>query len=110
MAETAITPQTVAVTGTSVTFEAANVDGNKIDMTSAPKILHVKNTNGATRTVTLVTPGTVGGLAIANRDVVVAATTGDTEIKLDRVVKNEDGFCHVTYSAVTGVTVAAKNA
>lgn len=110
MAETAITPQNVAVTGTTITFESANVDGNSIDMSSGPKILHAKNTNAATRTITLVTSGTVGGLAIADRTVVIPATTGDKEIRLDNVVKGSDGICHITYDAVTGLTVAVKNA
>ena len=37
MAETAITPQNIDVTGTAITFEAANAAGNKIDMTTGPK-------------------------------------------------------------------------
>lgn len=110
MAETAITPQDIAVTGTAVTFEAANAAGNSIDMSSGPKILHAKNTNASTRTITLVTAGTVGGLAIADRTVVIAATTGDKEIRLDNVLKGTDGVAHITYDAVTNLTVAVKNA
>jgi hypothetical protein len=108
MAETAITAQQIAVTGTTATFEAANVDGNKIDMRSGIRVLHVKNANAATRTVTLVTSGTVAGLAIADRAVVIPALTGDVLMRLDDVLVGTDGFAHVTYSAVTDVTVAVK--
>lgn len=110
MAETLITPQSPVVTGTAPTYEGANVDGNRVDMKTYPRLwLHVKNTNGATRTLTLVTPGTVGGQNIVDRSITIPATTGDLFIPLDRAVKGTDGICHMTWSAVAGVTVAALN-
>lgn len=109
MARTAITPQTPTVAGAAVTYEPANVDGNSVDLATGPKLLHVKNGSGASITVTLPTPGTVAGLAIADRTVAVPAG-GERLIRLDRVVRQTNGTAHVDYSAVTTVTVAALNA
>lgn len=70
-------------------------------------ILIVKNTDASTKTVTLVTPETVDGdLAVADRAVVVAATTGFELIPVTSRYRDPvTGRASITYSAVTGVTV-----
>ena len=109
MARTAITPQNVTVDGAAVAYEPANALGNSVDLTTGPKLLHVKNGSGAAITVTLDTPGTVAGLQIGNRTVTVPATS-ERFIRLDRVLRRPDGTANVDYSAVTTVTVAVINA
>lgn len=106
MARTAITPQTVPVTGRAMAYEPANVDGNKIAGAKTRRDLTVKNGSGGSINVTLSTPGTVGGLAIADRVIAVAAGA-ETRIRTDDpVLRQTDGSVHVDYSAVTTVTVA----
>lgn len=66
--------------------------------------LEVNNGSGASVTVTLATPGTVEGLAIADRAVVIPA--GERwKIPVPRLFAKADGQCDVTYSSATTVTV-----
>jgi hypothetical protein len=72
--------------------------------------LHCFNTNAATRTITITTPPTYRGLAIADPGPTIAATTGQlilgpfpAEVYADPTT----GLCTVTPSATAGVTYAA---
>jgi hypothetical protein len=73
------------------------------------EILHFKKTGANICTVTIQTPGTVDGLAVAERTVSVPATTGDVMIGPFPVEQYNDtpttlaGF---TLSEVTGLSVA----
>ncbi len=81
MARTVLTVQDVVRTGLDVTYAAGDqANGHSFDNTGHNVFLHVKNTNGATRDVTITTPNTVDGLAIGDLVVTVPATTGDTMI------------------------------
>jgi hypothetical protein len=111
---TALTVVTVPVTGMDLTaaLDAPDAAGNTIDgaqVANGTVSLRVKNTNGATRDVTIVDPGlTPLGLANPDRTVTVAATTGDVLIPVPQACINPgSGVVDVTYSAVTGVTVKA---
>lgn len=103
---TAITAQQVTSAGLAPAFEPANVDGNSYVLRQA-RALRVKNGSAAAVNVTLPTPGTVDGLAIADRVVAVPAGA-DMVIGLGRgdVHRQPDGTVHVDYSAVASVTVA----
>jgi len=69
--------------------------------------LEVKNTDAAPVTVTVVTPGNVDGLAVADFTFTVAATTGLTEV--GPFPSDEFGkTASITYSAVTALTIAVK--
>lgn len=101
-----LTPQTIGYAGTNPAYSAVNasdtfVPGNDV-------FLHVKNTNGATRDITIATTGTgVGGLAIADVVVTIAATTGDEMIgpfPYQHFADPSTGVATVTYSSATGVT------
>lgn len=66
--------------------------------------LEVNNGGGSSVTVTLVTPGTVEGLAVADRPVTIPA--GERwKIPVGRIYAKSDGQADITYSGVTSLTV-----
>jgi hypothetical protein len=73
-------------------------------------VLHFMKSGAGACTVTISTPGTVDGLAVADRTVTVAATTGDVVIgPFPPDTYNTPGlstFAGFTVSEVTGLTVA----
>jgi hypothetical protein len=99
-----LAPQQIPVTGITPTFAAASGGGDTI----APKddlVLAVTNGDGSSHTFTLVRPGTEFGQA--NPDVTVTVAAGDTGYaRVPVEFADTDGLVHVTYSAVTDVTVA----
>ncbi|WP_101791029.1 hypothetical protein [Nonomuraea indica] len=66
--------------------------------------LEVDNAGGSPITVTLATPGTVDGLAIADREESVPAGARG-KVLVSRTYAKADGQCDITYSGVTSVTV-----
>lgn len=116
MAETTITPQTCALAGLDVVLAAANADGSKFaNPTDERTFLLVENTNGATRNVVIETQATsvnvagYGAQALVDKTVTVPATTGKTLIGPFPPGQFNDasGDVHITFSAVSGVTIAA---
>lgn len=107
MARTALTVQDLAASGIVPSYAAANVDGNSIHG-DGKTFLHVKNA-GAQITVTVQTPATVSGLAVAEQVVIIPATTGDKMLGPfpANTYNQVDGDVYVDYSSVTTVTVAA---
>jgi hypothetical protein len=110
MPRTAITPQRITSAGLAPAYEPANVAGNSFRL-STGRFMHVKNGSGGSVTVTIPTPGTVDGLAIADRSVAVPAA-GERLIALGTAgtYKQAGGVAFVDYSAVTSVTVAVFDA
>lgn len=106
MPRTLITQQTITSTGLGPTYEAANVDGNSFHLVQG-RIFHVKNAGTAAITVTIPTPGTVDGLAVADRTISVPAA-GERLISLGSgaAYRQTGGVAHADYSSVTSVTVA----
>ncbi|MFI0900564.1 hypothetical protein [Streptomyces sp. NPDC020983] len=84
---------------------SAATSGGDDAPTGAGVLLVVKNADSGSHTVTLATPGTVNGLAIADRAVSVAA--GKTElIPLGADYRNPTtGRASITYDGVTSVSV-----
>lgn len=68
-------------------------------------VLHVKNGDSSPHTVTVATPGTVGGLAVADAQQTVPAD-GEVFIPMRSVYRQADGRAAITYDAVTAVKVA----
>lgn len=67
------------------------------------------NTNASTRTITLTTPATSRGLAVADPVNTIAATTGILvfgPLPADLYADPTTGFCTVTPSATAGVSYA----
>lgn len=94
----------VSVAGLAATYNAASAGGDKV---KPGVVLIVKNTNGATRTLTLVTPGTVYGQAIADQAITIPATTGERIVEIPKEgFTGADGLVPLAWSADTGVTFA----
>lgn len=105
----AITPialvgKAAVATGTFVTPDATN--GNKF-FANENTILHCKNTNAATRTVTIDVTREVEGQAVADDTFTIPANTGDVMYTGFSEIfrQNAAGEVWVTFSAVTDVTV-----
>jgi len=81
-------------------------NGNKFS-NDGRTLLRVKNASGAPITVTIETPNTVAGLAIADQTVSIPATTGDKLIGPFTTDFNQPGTqdVYVSYSGVTSLTV-----
>jgi len=103
----ALTTTTISVASGTLDLGAALVaatSGGDTTEVGPGKFLAILNSDASSKTVTLDTPGTVSGLAIAQGTYVVAA--GKTCIvPLANVFRGATGRASVTYSAVTSVTV-----
>lgn len=106
MARSTLNYQQIARTGLDPTLAAANVDGNQF-ANDGRMFLRVVNGSGAPINVTIQTPGTVEGLAIAER--VVSVTNGETRDIgpfAPNIYNQSDGMVYVDYAAVGSLTVA----
>lgn len=104
----ALTVTEVPVNGGLPDLAAAAVAATELGDTAPVgpgRFLAVMNGDAAPHTVTVVTPGTVSGLAIPDATLVVAA--GDTGLlPLAPLFRSTSGRATITYDAVTLVTVA----
>lgn len=102
-----LTTQEITRAGVQVTYAACDVAGDSFTP-SKDTFIHVKNTNAATRTVTIASTSTTIGLAVADPAVIVAATTGDNMIGPfpSEHFAQTDGLADITYSAVTNLSIA----
>jgi hypothetical protein len=107
MARTALTPITAAFTGANAPAVAANADGNMVPPSS---IVMVINGSGGSINVTISTPATVQGLAVAEQ--VTAVPAGESRFfgpfpaeVFAQVSGADAGQVYIDYSAVTTVTV-----
>lgn len=110
MARTALAVQQIVRSGLTPSYSAANVDGHSIQ-NGGSEFLHVK-TGGTACNVTIVTPGTVDGQAVADRVIAIGTTSERMIGPFPPDVYNQPGAAdvHVDFSAVTSVTVAALRA
>lgn len=102
-----LSAQQVTITGAAITLGAAAASD-----TVAPDdrlFLWYKNTNAATRDITVVVPGTQYGQARPDVVRTIAATTGEALIGplVSDLADPATGLITVTLSATAGVTVAA---
>lgn len=98
--------ETVAFTGTVPTYHAASGGGDKVAPTEGT-LLHVKNASGGSINLTIATPGTIRGLAIADQVVAVADGAVGKFIPLDPVYRDPaDGLASLSWSSPTSVTFA----
>lgn len=106
MAAGSITTQVVPNTGLTVTTTTPTATDGDTCQTGAGVFYLVNNTSGSSVTVTLTTPGTVDGLAIADRTVGAAATAVSLVPLTDLYRDPATGRALVTCSTTTGVKVA----
>lgn len=100
-----LTTQVVSDTGLEATYDTAAAGGDQC-ATGTGVLLHVKNADASSHTVTLASPQVHrGDLAVDNRDVIVPAGE-DRFIAVPDFYRGSDGLCSITYDAVTSVTVA----
>lgn len=101
-----ITTFTPTVAGTAPTFSAA-ASGDTAKCGTGYWLV-AKNTNVASRTVTIAVPGNLAtGDAYPDKVYTLAADTGEQWIPLLREYADPtDGEAHLTWSATTGVTRA----
>lgn len=95
----------VQLAGTSVPFSAASAGGDA-GQTGPAILLLVKNGDASAHTVTLTTPGTVNGLAIADRAVAVPAGSTVAVPLTNDYRDGSTGLASWSYDAVTSVSVA----
>lgn len=98
--------QQVAIAGLAPTLVAATVGGDQLP-TNDRGALMVKNGSGSSINVTVNVPGNTK-YGLANPDPVVAVAAGATELIgpfPSDLADPADGLVHITYSAVTTVTV-----
>lgn len=98
--------ETVDADGLVATYHAASAGGDKVSPGPGQGI-HVVNGNAAPTLVTLVTPGTVDGLAVADRVVTVANGTEAFISVPDTYRNSADGLADITWSVTATVTFAA---
>jgi len=105
---TTISVQPITLSGVTPVYSDAVAGGFQF-VNDGRTFLHVKNTNGAARYITVTTPATVDGLAVADVYVTVAATTGDEMIGPfpTGTFNNSGGYVYVSNSATADLTMAA---
>ena len=112
MSDVRITPQDGSKLGITPSYTGSLSASNTYQVrNTGHTILHFKETEATACTVTVQTPGTVGGLAIAENEVTVAASSGDVMIgPLSKgLFDDSDGDIEFTLSNIDGLTVAAVN-
>lgn len=103
---TALVVQQHVPAGLNPAFAAANADGHSIPVVGEGEYLEVKAGDTAVD-VTVVTPGSVSGLAIADRAINVPIG-GTRKIPLSsKAYRQDDGTVHVNFSQVVNVTCGA---
>lgn len=98
------TTQSIDTAGTAITLQAVTAADRFLpgDRT----FLWVKNGSGVSTTVTVTTPGTQDGLAIADRVITVVAGADKLISVPDTFYRSSDGLGDVTFSPITTITAA----
>lgn len=104
MPRTALQPQHPDFDGMIPTYAAANAAGHSFTARNA--FIHVKNGNAAATVITLPTPGTVEGLAVADRTITVAPGT-EVMFVPTAAVEDAAGAMNIDFSITASVTIAA---
>lgn len=106
MANIAVTTQYPTANGITPAYQAPNTTDTYQVQNDGKTVLHVKKTGANPCNVTIQTPGTVDGQAIADRVVTVPAASGDKIIgPLSREAYSDT--LNITFSEITGLTFAA---
>ncbi|MFI6485159.1 hypothetical protein ACIBH1_45125 [Nonomuraea sp. NPDC050663] len=105
MARTDLVPAATSRAGLAWTGTPAIADGHMF-ADNGKRLVRIKNAHTSAATVTIPTTGTVDGLPVDDREVVIPANTGDVTIgPFTSVYRQPNGKVHLDYSAPTGLTV-----
>jgi hypothetical protein len=117
MATNRLTPQQVVPGGLAAVYAVAGAGAGQLNVADTyyvnndgKTVFHFKKSGAGACTVTVDTPYTVDGLAIAQRTINVPATTGDVFCgPFPREIYNQPGTHDLkfTLSEITGLTCAA---
>jgi hypothetical protein len=109
MADVAINPQDITRASITPSYTGSLSVSDTYTVTNNGRVfLHFKKTGAGNCTVTITTPETVDGLAVADRTITVEATTGDRMVGLfPGLHYNTSGSIRFTCSDITGLSVAA---
>ena len=106
-ARTVLTVQSVTRSGTVPTYGAVDAVNGDEFTNDGRTFIHVKNGAGAPITVTISTPGTVDGLAVAERTVSVTNASEKMIGPFPPGTYNQaTGEVHLDYSSGTSITIA----
>jgi len=104
-----IATQTISRTGLEAAYSAAAAGGDDF-VNTGKEFIHIRNASVGDITVTIVTPATVDGLAVADRAVVVTAAEERFIGPFQTTYyNNSSGKVALTYSGVTTLTLAVLN-
>lgn len=109
MPRTALVPVQLSFNGVTPAFAAANATGHSIVNVNGTMWLEVKNAGAAVCNITIQTPATFKGVAVAEVAVVVPITSGDKIIgpfPAD-LFNQPGGVVYVDFDQVTSVTCVA---
>lgn len=108
MARTELTTERIDRAGLVATYTAAITDGHSVRW-GERVFVHIRNTDTASKTITVPTPQTISGLDVSEHTVEIAA--GDEAFIgpfLDRTTfEQDDGTVWIDYSDTTSVDIAA---
>lgn len=108
MARTALTVQTISRSGLAPSYSNGDATNDHQFLNDGKTFVHVKNGGGSSITVTIQTPGSVDGLAVADRDVTVANGAEKMIGPFPTATYNQSGgLVYLDLSADTSVTLAA---
>jgi hypothetical protein len=106
-----VSVESAVTAGLAATYNAADAAGSDKFAPGDGVVLHVKNASAASINATLVTPGTVDGLAVADRVVAVPASGERFILCPAHLYRNpSDGLATAQWSATASVTFAAVRA
>ena len=106
MARNTLTVQPIIRTGLTASYSDATTGGIAF-ANEGRSVVHIKNGSGATTTLTIVTPGTVDGLAISDRTVQIAAATEEFIGPFQPGIYNQStDVVHVDISTASTTSIA----
>ncbi len=111
MSDVALAAQKIVKTGIDPTHSGSlSVSDNYQTPNNGRLFIYVTNGGGGTSVVTIATPGTVDGLAVADRTVSIG-TGEDAMIGPfpPHIYNNANGEIDVSFDVITSVTIAALN-
>lgn len=110
MADVRVTPQKLLKGGVTPSYTGSLSTGNTYQVRNSGRtLIHLKKSGAGECIATIATPKTVDGLAVAEQTITVPASTGDKIAGpfSPNLFNNGDGDLEITFSEITGLTIAA---